>query len=154
MNDNADPESAGRTLGTPAGQVTVPAGKTVPATDTTARKDSPVIPLPPRRLSWRTRLTTTYNDDDMFRWVVNTGGIVAVILAIVFVICAFGIHRQWKDALNILIGAASPTSVPGVHYVFTATIAIIGYIIVPAFIGVVVTTLAAAMAVRQPKRNR
>jgi hypothetical protein len=89
----------------------------------------------------------------MFRWVVKAGLVIAVVLAVVFVICALGIHKQWKDALNILIGAAAPTSVPGAPYGFTVTIAIIGYLIVPAFIGVVVSALAAALAVRRVTRS-
>lgn len=124
----------------------VPATNGVPAT-------IPNVPAPPRRFSLRTQLSKTYNEDDMFRWVVRTGLVISVILVAVFVICALGIHRQWKDALNILIGATSPTSIPDASYGFTLTIALIGYLVVPAFIGLIVSVLAAAMAVRRVYRR-
>jgi hypothetical protein len=64
--------------------------------------------------------------------------IVIALLAGVWAILACVLNQHWKTAYDLLIGAVAPSSVSE-HYWAATVIAAIGYFLLPALIGVVVT---------------
>jgi ABC-type phosphate/phosphonate transport system permease subunit len=70
-------------------------------------------------------------------------------VGLLFVGTALAIGSRWKLAFDILIGEAPPDRAHHVSYILAALLAFVGYAIVPAFIGAIVSVIVAFVAVRR-----
>lgn len=96
------------------------------------------------------RLKDTYAGNEVFRWVVLATPVVLCFFGVLWVGMAILLGDRWKLALALFVGADAPdVSTPRHPYAPALVLVLVGYLLVPAFIGAVVSAIISVIAVRR-----
>jgi hypothetical protein len=92
-------------------------------------------------------LQDEYTRNEIFHWLVKSAPMVIVVISVAWVLLALAIGQQWKLAFDILIGSSQPNGHSHAPYPAALAIAAMGYLLVPALIGAVVSAMVSVIAV-------
>jgi hypothetical protein len=95
-----------------------------------------------------TAWVTRYNEDPTLRFLLRRGPYVLIAFGAAYVVGAIGIGSRWKLAADIFLGSSDASIVHG-GYGFALMLALVGYLLVPAFIAAVVSAIIATLAIRR-----